>query len=171
MRGRHDPAGSASVPFHAPTSSVWWISASRWTSMRKYSLRFFNPSRLMAADTYSSMGSLKRTLCCTLGFLPCSRCSSDGRPIRVANSFVASVSGSSMAWLILLASSPPHAETGGFEGAQSSRSMRFSYSLALTVVRRVCLSLIAVSFPSSSCSRPGRRASGASSRATVRPGA
>lgn len=105
------------------------------------------PLALMAADTYSSMGSLKRRLCCTFGFLPYSRCSIDGRPIRVANSFVVSVSGSSLVWLILLASSPPHAATDGFEGDWSSRSMRFSYSLASMIARRIFLSLIAVSCP------------------------
>ena len=131
------------------------------------------PLALMAADTYSSMGSLKRRLCCTFGFLPCSRCSIDGRPIRVANSFVVSVSGSSLVWLILLASSPPYAATGGFEGDWSSRSMRFSYSLASTVARRVCLSLITVSFPSPSRSGHQTRTtlSGACFRAMAGQGA
>lgn len=84
--------------------------------MRQYLLRFFSSSRQMAADAYSSMASLTRTLCCTFGFLPYWSYSSDGRPIKVANSFVASVSGSNMVWPILLVSLPSHAATGGFEG-------------------------------------------------------
>lgn len=138
MRGRRDLNGSASALCHAPTSSVWWFSASLWTSMRQYLLRFFSSSRQMAADAYSSMASLTRTLCCTFGFLSYWSYSSDGRPIKVANSFVASVSGSNMVWPILLVSLPSHAATGGFEGEGGRSGPCDSHIRLLSRSRAVC---------------------------------